>query len=184
MTIRQITEDDFNALDNFFKQANVSNDHRIDTFPMAKHYLLSDTYYRGFAYFKDDEILSCCFMRELTEQKAQVLDFIVSKTGTNIFRNKVDKVVDYAIEFGEKKGIYRFYTFLTDNMLDTVDYIKKKSSMFSWRQRYDTYVDEEVHANSFSKYRIHWTYLMNSTIRSEKRNVRHHHLKPECQASL
>jgi hypothetical protein len=184
MTIKQITIDDLSQLEQFFVDANTSDTHRTDTFKMIKHYLSTDCYYRGFAYFRNDQILSCCFMRELTEQKAQILDFIVTKKDTNIFKNKVDKVVDCAIEFGERKGIYRFYTFLTDDMLDTVDHIKKKSSLFSWRQRYDTYIDEVIEPNTFSIHRIHWVYLMNSTVRSQKRNVRHHHLKQSYLASL
>jgi hypothetical protein len=118
-------------------------------------------------------------MRELVEQKAQVLDFIVSRNGVSIFKNRVGEVVDHAIRFGEQKGIYRFYTFLTDDMLNTVDVLKKKNSIFTWRERYDTYVDEVIEPECFSQYYLHWVYLMNTTIRKHRKIVRHHHLKSE-----
>jgi hypothetical protein len=117
-------------------------------------------------------------MRELIEQKVQVLDFIVSRKGVSIFKNRVGEVVDYAIRFGEQKGIYRFYTFLTDDMLHTVDVLKKKNSIFTWRERYDTYVDEIIEPQHFSSCYLHWVYLMNTTVRTHRKIVRHHHLKP------
>jgi hypothetical protein len=177
--IRQIFSDDHIELKKFFSLANFSNDHRSDTFDMALHYLITDEYYRGFANFINDEIVSVCFMRELTMQKAQVLDFIATKKGVSIRTNRVGEVVDYAIKFGEAKGIYRFYTFLTEEMLDTVDVLKKKNLVFTWRERYDTYIDEVIESRHLSIYYIHWTYIMNSTLRSHRKIVRHHHLKPE-----
>lgn len=177
--IRQIENNDLDLLDDFFKNAVVSDDHRPDTFSMVPYYLKTDEYYRGFAKFEEDKILSVCFMREIIEQKCQVLDFIVSRKSVPIYRNKVGEVVDYAIRFGERKGIYRFYTCLTDDMLNTVDVLKKKNLVFTWRERYDTYVDEGIDPKTFTYYYLHWNYMMNSTIRNHRKIVRHHHLKPE-----
>ena len=178
--IRQIVLSDLRSLEEFFQSAMTSEDHRADTFSVVPYYLATDDYYRGFAKFDDSgKILSACFMRELVEQKVQVLDFIVSRTGVSIFKNRVGEVVDHAIRFGEQKGIYRFYTFLTDDMLNTVDVLKKKNSIFTWRERYDTYVDEVIEPESFSQYYLHWVYLMNTTVRKHRKIVRHHHLKPE-----
>lgn len=182
--IRQLTKDDIPALVEFFADAITSEDHRADTFDMVPYYLTTDEYYRGFAKFIDDQIVSVCFMRELIEQKVQILDFIVSRKNVSIFKNKVGEVVDYAIRFGENKGIYRFYTFLTDDMLNTVDVLKKKNLVFTWRERYDTYVDEVVEPGCFSGYYLHWNYLMNSTVRSHRKIVRHHHLKPNYTFKL
>jgi hypothetical protein len=178
--IKQIGSADLKILEEFFQNAMTSEDHRPDTFAMIPYYLSTDEYYRGFAKVDNDgKILSICFMRELVEQKAQVLDFIVSRKGVSIFKNQVGAVVDHAIRFGEQKGIYRFYTFLTDDMLNTVDVLKKKNSIFTWRERYDTYVDQVIESECFTKYYLHWVYLMNTTIRTHRKIVRHHHLKPE-----
>jgi len=179
MEIRQITLDDIDLLLEFFENSNTSDDHRPDTFNIVPYLLRTDENYRGFANFIEGRIVSVCFMKELTEQKAQVLDFISTRTGTSIFKNRVGEVVDYAIRFGENKGIYRFYTFLTEEMLGTVDVLKKKNLVFTWRERYDTYLDETIEKDCFSKYYLHWVHIMNSTVRQHKKNVRHHHLKPE-----
>ena len=176
--IRQITALDLNQLETFFKESNFSDDHRFDTSRMVLLYLKTDSYYRGFANFVNDEIVSVCFMRESTLQKAQVLDFIATKKGISIRVNSVGEVVDHAIKFGEAKGIYRFYTFLTEDMLDTVDVLKKKNLVFTWRERYDTYVDEIIEPRHLSTYYFHWTYIMNSTLRNHRKIIRHHHLKP------
>ena len=178
--IKQIGSADLKILEEFFQNALTSEDHRPDTFAMIPYYLSTDEYYRGFANFDEHgKILSVCFMRELIEQKVQVLDFIVSRKGVSIFKNRVGEVVDYAIRFGEQKGIYRFYTFLTDDMLNTVDVLKKKYSIFTWRERYDTYIDEIIEPQHFSSCYLHWVYLMNTTVRTHRKIVRHHHLKPE-----
>lgn len=177
--IRQIEKKDFELLDDFFENAVVSDDHRFDSFKMVKYYLETDEYYRGFAKFEEDKILSVCFIRELIEQKCQVLDFIVSRKTVSIFQNKVGEVVDFAIAFGEKKRIYRFYTCLTEDMLDTVDVLKRKNLIFTWRNRYDTYVDEIVEPRFFSTFYLHWNYLMNTTVRNHRKIIRHHYLKPE-----
>lgn len=178
--IRQLLVSDLELLEEFFQVATTSEDHRPDTFSMVPYYLSTDEYYRGFAKFDDTgKILSACFMRELVEQKVQVLDFIVARKDVSIFKNRVGEVVDYAICFGEKKGIYRFYTFLTDDMLNTVDVLKKKNLVFTWRERYDTYVDEIIEPQCFSRYYLHWVYLMNTTVRNHRKIVRHHHLKPD-----
>lgn len=177
--IRQISFNDYDTLVDFFDQANISNDHRIDTFDIALQFLKTDEYYRGFANFLDGKIVSACFMRELTIQKAQVLDFIVTRRECSIRKNLIGEVVDCAIRFGERKGIHRFYTFLTEEMLDTVDSLKKKNLIFKWRERYDTYIDEIVEPRHLSKYYLHWTYIMNSTLRSHRKIIRHHHLKSE-----
>ena len=177
--IRQITVQDIDQLQTFFRVSNFSEDHRIDTNQMVLFYLKTDSYYRGFANFEDDEIVSVCFMRELVLQKSQVLDFIATKKDISIRKNKVGGVVDYAIKFGEYKGIYRFYTFLTEEMLDTVDVLKKKNLVFTWRERYDTYVDEIVELRHLSIYYLHWTYIMNSTLRNHRKIIRHHHLKSD-----
>jgi len=183
--IRQILLSDLRSLEEFFQSAMTSEDHRADTFSVVPYYIATDDYYRGFAKFDDSgRILSACFIRELVEQKTQVLDFIVSRTGISIFKNRVGEVVDYAIRFGEQKGIYRFYTFLTDDMLNTVDVLKKKNSIFTWRERYDTYVDEVIEPECFSQYYLHWVYLMNTTIRKQRKIVRHHHLKPKYYAKI
>lgn len=177
--IRQLLAQDLNSLDNFFENAMISEDHRSDSFSKIIYYLKTDEYYRAFANFENDKILSVCFMREIIEQKCQVLDLIVSRKLTSIYKNKVGNVVDYAIRYGEHKGIYRFYTCLTDNMLDTVDVLKKKNLVFTWRERYDTYVDEIIEPQCFTSYYMHWNYLMNTTVRNHKKIVRHHHLKSE-----
>lgn len=177
--IKQLNKDDLDDLKLFFENANTSNDHRSDTFTMALNYLQADEYYRGFANFLNGEIVSVCFMRELTLQKAQILDFIATKKQISIRSNKVGEVVDYAIRFGENKGIYRFYTCLTEEMLDTVDVLKKKNLVFTWRERYDTYIDEIIEPRHLSTYYLHWTFIMNSTLREHRKIVRHHHLKPE-----
>jgi len=178
--IRQILLSDLQSLEEFFQSAMTSDDHRSDTFSMIPYYLTIDEYYRGFAKFDDDgKILSACFMRELVEQKVQILDFIVSRKNVSIFKNRVGEVVDHAIRFGERLGIYRFYTFLTDDMLNTVDTLKKKNLVFTWRERYDTYVDEIIEPQCFSRYYLHWVYLMNTTVRNHRKIVRHHHLKLE-----
>jgi hypothetical protein len=177
--IRQIITSDLDNLKIFFKESNFSQDHRLDTSEMVLRYLKTDCYYRGFVNFLDGEIVSVCFMRELTLQKAQVLDFIATKKGTTIRKNRVGEVVDYAIKFGEAKGIYRFYTFLTEEMLDTVDVLKKKNLVFTWRERYDTYIDEVIEPLNLSTYYLHWIYIMNSTLRNHRKVIRHHHLKPE-----
>lgn len=176
--IRQIAQSDFEKLENFFKESNFSDDHRFDTSRMVLLYLKTDPYYRGFANFIDNEIVGVCFMRELTIQKAQVLDFIATRKGISIRKNQIGEVVDYAIKFGEFKGIYRFYTFLTEEMLDTVDVLKKKNLIFTWRERYDTYIDEIVEPQHLSTFYLHWTYIMNSTLRKHRKIIRHHHLKP------
>ena len=177
--IRLITTADFRDLKLFFKESNFSDDHRLDTDQMVINYLETDCYYRGFANLVNDEIVSVCFMRELTLQKAQVLDFIATKKGISIRVNRVGEVVDHAIKFGELKGIYRFYTFLTEEMLDTVDVLKKKNLVFTWRERYDTYIDEIVEPLNLSTYYLHWTYIMNSTLRNHRKIIRHHHLKSD-----
>jgi hypothetical protein len=177
--IRLITTADFRDLKLFFKESNFSDDHRLDTSQMVINYLETDCYYKGFANFLDNEIVSVCFMRELTLQKAQVLDFIATKKRIPIRVNRVGEVVDHAIKFGESKGIYRFYTFLTEEMLDTVDVLKKKNLVFTWRERYDTYVDEIVEPRHLSIYYLHWTYIMNSTLRNHRKIIRHHHLKSD-----
>jgi hypothetical protein len=146
---------------------------------MALYFLKTDDNYRAFANFIEESIVGICFMRELYNEKAQVLDFIVTRKNIPIRQNRIGEVVDYAIKFGETKGIYRFYTFLTAEMLDTVDVLMKKNLVFTWRERYDTYIDEIIEPRHMSNYRIHWTYIMNSTLREHKKIVRHHHLKPE-----
>lgn len=177
--IRQITTTDVPLLVEFFADALTSEDHRSDTFNMVLYYLSTDEYYRGFAKFIDDQIVSVCFIRELIEQKVQVLDFLVSRKNVSIFKNKVGEVVDYGIQFGERRGIYRFYTFLTGDMANTLDVLQKKNLIFTLRTRYDNYVDEIIKPQCFSKYYLHWIYLMNTTIRHHKKIVRHNHLKPE-----
>lgn len=177
--ITQLDNNNLHLLEDFFLNASNSEDHRTDSFDQIFYYLKTDEYYRAFVNLDDGKILSVCFMRELIEQKVQILDLIVARKNTTIFKNKVGEVVDYAIRFGEEKGIFRFYTFLTSDMLNTVDVLKKKNLIFTWRERYDTYVDEIVEPQCFSQYYLHWIYLMNSTIREHKKIVRHHHLKPE-----
>lgn len=177
--IKQIEKKDLVILNDFFENAVVSDDHRSDSFSMILYLLETDEFYRGFAKFEENKILSACFMREIVEQKCQVLDLIVSRKTVPIYKNKIGEVVDYAIKFGEKKGIYRFYTCLTDNMLDTVDALKKKNLIFTWRDRYDTYIDEVVEPKSFTSYYLHWNYLLNMTVRNHRKIIRHHHLKSE-----
>lgn len=178
--IRQITKSDFKSLEVFFSNAVTSDDHRPDTFSKVPYFIETDELYRGFAKFNSNgEIISACFMRELIEQKSQVLDFIVSHKNVSIREHKVGEVVDAAIRFGEQKDIFRFYTFLTDDMLNTVDNLKKKNLIFTWRERYDTYIDEVIEPLHFTKYYLHWNYLMNTTVRKHRKIVRHHHLKPE-----
>lgn len=182
--IRQITDKDYSLLETFFVNSNFSDDHRSDTSEMVLKYLKTNVYYRGFANFVDNEIVSVCFMRELTLQKTQILDFIATKKGVSIRKNQVGEVVDYAIRFGEDKGIFRFYTFLTEEMLDTVDVLKKKNLVFTWRERYDTYVDEVLEPQHLSTFYLHWTYIMNSTLRHQRKIIRHHHLKPEYYSKI
>ena len=178
--IKNIEKKNIDDLKNFFENAVTSDDHRHDSFSQIVNNLIIDEYYRGFAKFDNDgKILSACFMRELVEQKAQILDRIVSRKSISIYKNCVGEVVDHAIRFGEQKGIHRFYTFLTDDMLNTVDVLKKKNLVFTWRERYDTYVDEIIESKYFSTYYLHWLYIMNSTVRDHRKIIRHHHLKPE-----
>jgi len=184
MPIRQINITDLEMLKEFFENAVTSDDHRSDSFDYIQNYLKTDEYYRGFANIEANKILSVCFMREIIEQKVQILDIIISRKNVSIFKNKVGEVVDYAIRFGEKKGIYRFYTCLTDDMLNTVDVLKKKNLIFTWRERYDTYIDEKIEAKCFTKYYLHWIYSMNSTIRKQRKIIRHHHLKPEYYSKI
>lgn len=184
MTIKQITSDDLEMLDDFFLDAVTSEDHRSDSSANIKFLLESDQYYRGFANIENGRILSVCFMRELIEQKAQILDIIIARKNVSILKNKVGEVVDYAIRFGESKGIFRFYTCLTDDMLNTVDVLKKKNLVFTWRERYDTYADERIEPMCFTKYYLHWLYIMNSTLRTQRKIIRHHHLKQEYYAKI
>lgn len=177
--IKQLEKNNFHLLEDFFAHATVSEDHRKDSFVRIMDNLQTDEYYRAFVKIDGEKILSVCFMRELVEQKVQVLDLIISRKETSILKNRVGEVVDYAIKFGERKGIYRFYTFLTDDMLNTVDVLKKKNLIFTWRERYDTYVDEIIESQNFSKFYLHWLYIMNSTVRDHRKIIRHHHLKPE-----
>lgn len=179
MSIKQLISEDFFQLEDFFTNATTSDDHRLDSFTRIKYALLNDCYYRCFVNEIDGNIVSACFMKELVEQKAQVLDLILARKGVSIFKNRVGDVVDYAIRFGEEKGIYRFYTCLSEDMLDTVDQLKTKNLVFKWRERYDTYLDEIIHPEHFSSYYIHWYHVMNNTIRKKAKFVRHHHLRSE-----
>jgi hypothetical protein len=179
MTIRKITIEDIDPLERFFQLANTSDDHRPDTFSMVSHFIETDDYYLGYANFVDDEILSACFIRELIEQKVRVLDFIVTKKNTSIRNNLVNQVLDHALIEGERRGFFRFYTCITEDMLETVDYLKKKNAVFSWRSRYDTYLDEVIPSQCFSTYYIHWNYIMNNTLRHQSKCIRHHLLKSE-----
>jgi hypothetical protein len=178
--IRQLdTIEDHSKLAQFFKNANTSDDHRNDSFDMILSILKIDEYYRAYANFQDNEIVSACFMRELTDQKAQVMDLLVSRKRVPINKNKAGDVMDYAVIQGEQRGIYRFYTCITEDMLDTVDTLKKNNSVFKWRERYNTYVDEIIDRQCFSRYHTHWHHIMNDTLRLQKKFVRHHILKPE-----
>jgi hypothetical protein len=168
-------------LEEFFLNCNTSDDYRGNNSYDDIFFLLEkEPNYRAFGYFNEhDEILSIACVRELEVQKLQLLDIIFSKKGIPINLNGVGKATDAAVEFGERKGIFRFYTFLTDSMLSTVDVLKKENKIFTWRQRYDTVVDEIIDVENFSNYGIHWNFIMNGYLRKQKRNVRHHHLKPE-----
>lgn len=179
MTIKQLTTEEYWLLDEFFDHAVVSDDHRSDSFRQIKQRLHTDCYYRCFVNFYEGSIVSVCFMKELLEQKVQVLDLILARKGVSIFKNRVGDVVDYAIQFGEERGIYRFYTCLSEDMLDTVDQLKTKNLVFKWRERYDTYLDEIIPADHFSTYHIHWNHLMNSTVRKKSKFIRHHYLKDQ-----
>jgi hypothetical protein len=179
MSIKQLIPEDFSKLEDFFANATTSDDHRSDSFTRIKYALQNDCYYRCFVNEIDGEIVSACFMKELLEQKTQVLDLILARKGVSIFKNRVGDVVDYAIRFGEERGIYRFYTCLSEDMLDTVDNLKTKNLVFKWRERYDTYLDEVIPSDHFSTYYIHWYHIMNNTVRKKSKFIRHHHLKSE-----
>lgn len=179
MPIKQLLPEEYYLLDEFFDNCVVSDDHRTDSFEKIKQRLRSDCYYRCFVNIEEDIIVSVCFMKELLEQKAQVLDLILARKGVSIFKNRVGDVVDYALVFGENKGIYRFYTCLSEDMLDTVDQLKKKNLIFKWRERYDTYLDEIIPLEHFTSYHLHWNHLMNSTVRKKDKFIRHHHLKDQ-----
>lgn len=170
---------DISLLDDFFNNCNVSEDHRDDAWHQIKNYLHTDDSYRAYINIEDDIILSAVFMRDLIEQKCRILDFISTRKGISIYINKVGELVDYAISDGENRGFYRFYTVLTEEMLETVDVLKKKNLIFTWRNRYDTYVDESINPKYLSQFYIHWTYIMNSTLREQRKIIRHHHLKPD-----
>lgn len=182
--IRLITPQDNDSLEEFFLNAKTSEDHREDIFDNIKILSRTNPYYRGFAYFFDNKIQSVCYMREVIEQKIQILDFMSTRKNTNIYFNKLGDVLDHAITYGEQKGIFRFYTFLTDDKIETLDEIKKKDLVFKFRQRYDTYYEEIIPPNCFSKYSVHWNYLMNSTLRSQKKNIRQHQLKNDYREKL
>ena len=168
-----------NLLKDFFIDANISENHRKDSFEKILEYLEHDRNYICYINIENEIVLSAVFMRDIKELKCRVLDFISSKKNVTIYKHKVGHLVDYAVKEGENRGFYRFYTLLTEEMKDTVDILKQKDMVFPWRKRYDTYVDEIIDPCCFSNYSLHWVYLMNTTLRDHKKLVRHHHLKPE-----
>lgn len=170
---------DYCRLTEFFENANTSDNHRSDSFDAILSILKADEYYRAYANFHDDKIVSACFMRQLHDQKAQVMDLLVSRRNISLSKNKAGDVMDFAIIEGEKRDIFRFYTCITENMLDTVDTLKKTNTIFKWRERYNTYIDEVIDSQCFSRYHTHWHYIMNDTLRTQKKYVRHHILKQQ-----
>lgn len=179
MTFKKLESSEINLLPEFFSQSNTSNDHRSDSFEKIIYYLRTIDSYTAYVNIEDGQILSAAFMRDLVEQKVRSLDLILTRKHVSIYRNKVGELVDYAIIDGENRGYYRFYTVLTEDMKDTVDTLMKKDLVFPWRKRYDTYIDEIVEPKNLSLNYLHWTYLLNTTIRNQRKLIRQHHLKSE-----
>jgi hypothetical protein len=179
MTFKRLEKSEIELLTEFFSCCNTSEDHRYDSFEKIIYYLQTDDFYNAYINIEDDVILSVVFMRDLTEQKSRVLDLILTRKNVSIYQNKVGKLVDYAVKEGEQRGYFRFYTVLTEDMKDTVDELMKKDLVFPWRKRYDTYVDEIIEPYHMSLNYLHWGYLMNTTLRAQRKLIRHHHLKPE-----
>ena len=179
MAFEKLKKSDVDLLLEFFSHCNTSDDHRPDSFEKIIYYLQTVDSYNAYVNIENGKILSAAFMRDLIEQKSRVLDLILTRKDISIYRNKVGKLVDYAVAEGEQRGYFRFYTVLTEGMKDTVDALMKKDLVFPWRKRYDTYVDEIIEPFNLSTYYLHWTYIMNSTLRNHRKVIRHHHLKPE-----
>lgn len=179
MTFKKLEKSDLNLLIDFFPHCNTSNDHRSDSFEKIIYYLRTVDSYNAYVNIENGIVLSGAFMRDLIEQKSRVLDLILTRKDVSIYQNKVGKLVDYAVAEGEQRGYFRFYTVLTEDMKDTVDTLMKKDLVFPWRRRYDTYIDEIIEPKHMSLNHLHWIYLMNTTLRSQKKLIRHHHLKPE-----
>lgn len=179
MAFEKLEKSDVGSLKEFFSHCNTSDDHRSDSFEKIVYYLQTVDSYNAYVNIENGKILSAAFMRDLNEQKSRVLDLILTRKDISIYRNKVGKLVDYAVAEGERRGYFRFYTVLTEDMKDTVDALMEKDLVFPWRKRYDTYVDEIIEPLHLSVFYLHWNYLMNSTLRFHRKIVRHHHLKPD-----
>lgn len=178
--IRQVNlETDRILLEKFFLVCNNSDEHTKFT-PIDSIFfrLENESTFRAFANFSENEILSLCLIKEIEIQKSQFLEMIFTKKGISLQESKIAEVTDFAVQFGEDRGIFRFYTIVTDKKLLTFDLLHSKNKVFYWRSRYDTYIDEIVDVKNFSNYEIHWNIIMKGDLKPQKKNIRHHILKP------
>jgi hypothetical protein len=142
--------------------------------------IVSNDNYGGFAFLKDKKVTNIIFYRKITETNSAVLDIIWSRKNCSFISDGGIELYNAFLEYLISNNIYSYYTFSEKDR--SARFEKVFSKLVEKRNCYDCYIEEIIPANHFSKYHLHFWFLMNGTLRNYDTAVRKYVLKNELRS--
>jgi hypothetical protein len=170
MKIEKLNLKDCNVFTEFLNNATSVNKPMIHSIEEIIEGITTADNFRIYGITDRNKLISFITLRDIIIQKIQVLDLFFIRNEIDIDADTLNCLIDTGIKDGEGMGIFRVFEARSESY-----HLKNLSHV--WENRYDTYIDEILLPNQFSKFDIVHSYVNRQKIFSEKMIYVHHYLK-------
>jgi hypothetical protein len=170
MEIKKILFKDPKILTEFLKNSRSVNKPMSHSVEEIVEGMITADNFRIYGVIDYNRMISFITIRDIVIQKIQVLDLFFIRDNIDLEINTLNQLIDFGIKEGETLGIHRVIEARNDLYHST-------NLIFDWQKRYDTFIDETLLPNQFSKYDIIHTYINRQKVFSEKMIYVHYYLK-------